>query len=155
MVGPGAYEAANSLCQPEGTQWKVDGSPSVETGPVAPCSGQVLVGSWKWNPVDYDKAQGRAGNIDALPEAAGGEEAGRLIGGELLEEGSGRKVSLLQYRVRHERPDCRSSGLQPSPTGEKGECAAPLAWMRYSSSVSIAVDHPVSSSEGFGMRVGQ
>ena len=82
---------------------------------------QRLVGAGERQLVDGHQGQRAAGDVDALPEAQGGEQAGGLVVGEGLGERGLGQVALGQDRRVQRRPERVGRGLHGPVAGEQGQ----------------------------------
>ena len=85
-----------------------------------------LVGAGERDAVDGDQAERAAGHVDALPEAHGGEQAGGLVGGELLEQLRLGEVALGEDREVVAEAELQGGGrlVEHPEAGEQRERAA-------------------------------
>ena len=110
-----ADQAARALGQQRGGPGEVDHGEGPAARPVAAGLEQRVVGSREGEAVDGHERERAARDVDALPEAERGEEAGGLVPGELLEQPALGQIALEQERVGESRAPAR-----PPPPGWPG-----------------------------------
>ena len=94
-----ADEAARPLRQQRGRPGEVDQGEGAASGAVAARLEQGVVGPGEGEAVDRHQRERAARDVDPLPEAERGEEAGGLVAGELLEQPALGQIALEQERV--------------------------------------------------------
>ena len=102
---------------------EVDQREGAAAGPGPAGLEQGIVGTGEGQPVQRHQGQRPARDVDALPEAEGGEEARGLVGGELLEEAALGQLPLQEQGVGQIGGQ-RSRRLLGGPAaGEQGQGA--------------------------------